>query len=69
VTRHPELAAALSLLVPGAGQIYNGDVLRAIPWLVATPLVWIASGGLLGWTCHVGAAVTAHRRRAPAPDA
>ena len=62
MTRDPELAAALSLLVPGAGQIYNGDVGRALPWLLAAPAVWLASGGLLGWICHVGAAYTAWTR-------
>ena len=63
MTRDPALAAALSLLLPGAGQIYNGEVRRAVPWLIATPLVWLASGGLLGWTCHVAAAYAAWKKR------
>ena len=52
----------LSLLIPGAGQIYNGDFLRGIFWLIVTPGVWIGTGGLLGWLCHVAAAYTAHKR-------
>lgn len=58
----PGTAAILSLVVPGAGQIYNGDFLRGIFWLIVTPGLWIGSGGFLGWICHVVAAYTAHRR-------
>jgi TM2 domain-containing membrane protein YozV len=60
--KDPGLAAILSLVVPGVGQIYNGDFLRGIFWLIVTPGFWIGSGGLLGWVCHVIAAWTAHRR-------
>jgi TM2 domain-containing membrane protein YozV len=61
--RHnPGLAAVLSLLIPGVGQIYNGDFLRGLFWLIVTPGLWIGSGGLLGWVCHVIAAYTAHKR-------
>ncbi len=56
------LAAVLSIVIPGVGQIYNGDFLRGIFWLIVTPGFWIGSGGLLGWICHVIAAWTAHRR-------
>ena len=61
-TRNPGVAAVLSLFVPGVGQIYNGDFLRAIFWLIVTPGLWLGSGGLLGWICHLIAAYTAHRR-------
>jgi TM2 domain-containing membrane protein YozV len=60
--RNPGLAAVLSLLIPGTGQIYNGDFLRGIFWLIVTPGMWIGSGGLLGWICHLIAAYTAHHR-------
>ena len=60
--KDPGLAAVLSLVVPGVGQIYNGDFLRGIFWLIVTPGFWIGSGGLFGWVCHVLAAWTAHRR-------
>jgi TM2 domain-containing membrane protein YozV len=60
--RNPGVAAVLSLLVPGVGQIYNGDFLRGIFWLIVTPGMWIGTGGLFGWVCHVIAAFTAHRR-------
>ena len=55
-------AAVMSLIVPGVGQIYNGEILRGIFWLVITPGFWIGSGGLLGWICHLVAAYTAYQR-------
>ena len=60
--RNPGLAAVLSLVIPGVGQFYNGDFLRGLFWLIVTPGLWIGSGGLLGWICHVIAAATAHHR-------
>ena len=58
----PGNAAVLSLIVPGVGQIYNGDFVRGIFWLIITPGFWIGTGGMLGWVCHLIAAYTAHRR-------
>jgi TM2 domain-containing membrane protein YozV len=55
-------AAVLSLIVPGMGQIYNGDFLRGIFWLIITPGFWIGTGGALGWICHLVSAYTAYRR-------
>ena len=52
----------LSLLIPGVGQIYNGDILRGLFWLIITPGLWIGSGGLLGWVCHLISAATAFNR-------
>jgi TM2 domain-containing membrane protein YozV len=59
---HAGVAAVLSLVIPGVGQIYNGDFLRGLFWLIITPGLWIGSGGLLGWICHVIAAYTAYNR-------
>lgn len=56
------LAAVLSFLIPGVGQIYNGDFLRGLFWLIVTPGLWIGSGGMLGWICHLISAYTAHER-------
>ncbi|NVJ08937.1 hypothetical protein HUW63_27345 [Myxococcus sp. AM001] len=58
----PAIAALLSFLIPGVGQIYNGDLLRGLFWLIITPGFWIGTGGCLGWVCHIIAAVTAHNR-------
>lgn len=58
----PGAAALLSFIVPGVGQIYNGDILRGLFWLIITPGFWVGSGGLLGWVCHFIAAATAYSR-------
>jgi TM2 domain-containing membrane protein YozV len=55
-------AAVLSFLIPGVGQIYNGDFLRAIFWLIITPGVWFVTASTMGWVCHLIAAYTAYRR-------
>ena len=60
--KNPGLAAAFSAVIPGIGQFYNGDFVRGIFWLIVTPGLWIGSGGMLGWICHVIAALTAYRR-------
>lgn len=59
-SNHPGLAAVLSLCIPGVGQIYNGQWFWGIFWLIVTPGLWIGSGGLLGWVCHLLAAFTAY---------
>jgi TM2 domain-containing membrane protein YozV len=58
----PGVAAVLSLILPGVGQIYNGEFWRGIFWLIITPGFWIGSGGLLGWVAHLIASYTAYRR-------
>jgi TM2 domain-containing membrane protein YozV len=57
---NPHVAAVLSLLIPGAGQIYNGKFLRGIFWLIVTPGLWLGSGGTAGWIFHLIAAYTAY---------
>ena len=59
---NPGTAAVLSLLIPGVGQIYNGDFLRGVFWLIVTPGFWIGTGGLFGWPFHLIAAYTAYHR-------
>jgi TM2 domain-containing membrane protein YozV len=59
--KKPGTAAVLSFFIPGVGQIYNGTILRGIFWLIVTPGLWIGSGGLLGWVCHIWSAWSAHR--------
>lgn len=60
--KNPGLACVLSLLIPGIGQFYNGDFLRGLFWLIVTPGMWLGTGGLLGWVCHIIAGITAYRR-------
>ena len=54
-------AAVLSFIIPGLGQLYNGKILRALFWLILTPGLWLGTGGMFGWVCHVIAAWTAYR--------
>jgi hypothetical protein len=58
----PGTAAVLSLLIPGFGQLYNGDYLRGVFWLVITPGFWIGSAGTFGWPFHLISSYTAYRR-------
>jgi hypothetical protein len=58
----PAVAALLSFLIPGLGQIYNREVLRGLFWLIVTPALWIGSAGLLGWNVHLISAFTAYHR-------
>jgi TM2 domain-containing membrane protein YozV len=60
--KNPGLAAVLSAVLPGLGQIYNGRILWAIVWFIITPGLWIGTGGLLGWICHVISAYQAYRQ-------
>jgi hypothetical protein len=60
--KDPGIAAVLSLLIPGVGQIYNGEFLRGIFWLIVTPGFWIGTAGLFGWPFHIVSAITAHHR-------
>ncbi len=68
--RNPGVAAVLSAVLPGLGQIYNGQILWAIFWFIFTPGLWIGSGGTLGWICHVWSSYRAYRyaQRYPYPD-
>ena len=59
--KDPGLAAVLSALIPGLGQLYNGRILWAIFWFVITPGLWIGTGGFLGWVCHIVSAYEAYR--------
>jgi len=61
-TKNPGAAGILSLIAPGFGQIYNGDFLRGIFWLIITPGFWITSAGLFGWPFHLICAYTAYSR-------
>ena len=58
----PGNAAVFSFLIPGVGQIYNGDFLRGLFWLIITPGFWIFTAGLFGWPFHLISAYTAYHR-------
>ena len=58
--RDPGLAAVLSLIIPGVGQSYNGHILPGLLWFIITPGLWIGTGGVLGWICHIISAYMAY---------
>lgn len=59
--REPFIAGLLSFLIPGLGQIYNGQILWGLLWLVLTGFSWIGSAGTLGWVAHLLAAYFAYK--------
>jgi TM2 domain-containing membrane protein YozV len=63
----PALAAVLSLIVPGAGQLYTGNVLSALLWfvLVTAGYTLILPGIFLHLFCIAFAASSAHRANTP----
>jgi TM2 domain-containing membrane protein YozV len=60
--KNPGHAAILSFVIPGAGQIYNGDFFRALFWLIITPGFWVVTAGFFGFPFHFISAYTAYRR-------
>ena len=64
---NPAVAAVLSMVVPGAGQLYAGRPLSALVWFVAVTigyLMLIVPGLLLHIVCIASAAGAAHHVRA-----
>lgn len=62
-TASPVVAGVLSLVVPGAGQLYTGNVLSALLWfvLVTAGYTLILPGLFLHLFCIAFAASSAHR--------
>lgn len=55
----PGVAAVLSLVIPGAGQMYKGQVLNGLVWLVVVVggyVFFTVSGVILHGLCIIGAA-------------
>lgn len=58
----PGVAAVLSLVIPGAGQMYNGHVLRGLVWLVVVVFgytAFVMPGVFLHVCCIIAAAAGA----------
>lgn len=55
------IAAVLSILIPGLGQIYNGHFLWAVFWFALAGVVHFVTAGLLGWVVHIFASVMAYQ--------
>lgn len=57
---HRGIAAVLSLVIPGAGQMYKGQILRGIVWLGIVAIgyaVILVPGMLLHLLCIIGASM------------
>jgi len=57
--KNPELAAVLSLLVPGIGQIYCFRLIWGILWLIFTAGIWTVAT-VFGFIPHLLAAWQAY---------
>ncbi len=57
----PGIAAVLSFVVPGLGQLYNGTFGPAALWFLVTLAFHIGTGGLFGWIWHFACAYYAYR--------
>lgn len=56
----PGVAAVLSLVIPGAGQMYKGQVFNGLLWLVFVIvgyLVFVIPGLILHLCCIIGASM------------
>ncbi len=56
---NPGIAALLSLVIPGAGQMYKGQVFNGLVWLVVVVIgyvVFVIPGLVLHLFCIIGAA-------------
>jgi TM2 domain-containing membrane protein YozV len=69
---NPGIAAVLSLIIPGAGQMYKGNIGSGLVWLIAVVVgyaLFIIPGLILHVVCIVNAASGQQNvaQRAPAP--
>lgn len=55
--KSPGIALLLSLLIPGVGQMYNGQVAKGILMLIGCILAWLV---FLGWIIWIWAMVDAY---------
>src|SRR5438067_524254 len=53
------VAAALSLFIPGAGQLTQGRAGVGILWFLVALAVWVMTLGLLGWVVNLLACIEA----------
>lgn len=62
----PGVAAVLSFLIPGLGQLYNGDFFRAFLWFVFALILgvstFVVAMGIPSLIYHLWCAWSAYRR-------
>lgn len=66
------IAAVLSFLIPGLGQVYNGDFFRGLLWFVVALVIGITlspmSMGVASVLYHLASAWAAYRRAEQRPE-
>ncbi len=68
MSTRPGLAAVLSFVIPGLGQIYNGHFIRAAFWLLIAfgwmdnPMAWPFEAEFKHWVVHFLPAMTAYHK-------
>ena len=68
MSTRPGLAAVLSFVIPGLGQVYNGNFIRAAFWLLIAfyctdnPMAWPFHAGFWQWASHFIPALTAFNK-------
>jgi len=66
VGKDPRLAVLCSLLIPGGGQLYNGDIFKGVVMLAASLVLLVTVIGPLlisAWSLVDAAQVASGRRR------
>lgn len=58
--RNPVIAGVLSFLIPGLGQLYNGQFFWALLWFLLFGVSWIGTAGFFGWISHIISAWAAY---------
>ena len=58
----PAMAAGLSMLIPGLGQIYCGHVVWGLLWLLLTGGSWLFTAGCTAIVFHILASIQAFRQ-------
>ena len=48
MVKNPKIAAVLSFVVCGAGQIYNGQIVKGIAFLIAYAVSWALVAAVVG---------------------
>ena len=61
------IAALVSLLIPGLGQLAQGRITSALLQFVLAGVLWVLSFGLLGWVGHLLACLDAALWKGPRP--
>jgi TM2 domain-containing membrane protein YozV len=68
---NPGIAAVLSLLIPGAGQMYKGEVGQEFGWLICTPIgyaFFLLPGIVLHIACVINAATVSRQKPIPTSE-